>query len=77
MLADFFTKPLQGKRFQFLRDLILNIQSAAVHRSMLVDNNTEDALLQSGSRQNPINQIYLIRWRERERERESREEDRE
>jgi sporulation protein YlmC with PRC-barrel domain len=67
MLADFFTKPLQGKRFQFLRDLILNIKSAAVHRSVLVNNNTEDALLQSkfkteSNRPNPLHTV------ERERE---------
>jgi len=62
MLADFFTKPLQGKRFQLLRDLILNIQSAAVHRSMLVNNNNEDALLQSelkteSNRPNPLDTV--------------------
>jgi hypothetical protein len=37
MVADFFTKPLQGKRFQILRDLILNKQDSSVlqYRSML------------------------------------------
>jgi len=37
MVADFFTKPLQGRRFQILRDLILNKQSSSVlqYRSML------------------------------------------
>ncbi len=69
MLADFFTKPLQGKRFQILRDLILNVQSAAVHRSMLVDNNTEDALLQSGFK-TESNRPNLLDTVERERERE-------
>jgi hypothetical protein len=44
MLADFFTKPLQGKRFIFLRNLILNIDSTAVHRSVLVNNNNGSAL---------------------------------
>jgi len=47
MIADFFTKPLQGKRFQILRDLVLNIQSAVGHRSVLVNNNFEDALPQN------------------------------
>jgi hypothetical protein len=27
MIADFFTKPLQGKRFQVLRDIILNLNA--------------------------------------------------
>jgi hypothetical protein len=27
MIADFFTKPLQGKKFQILRDIILNRRS--------------------------------------------------
>jgi len=37
MVADFFTKPLQGKRFQILRDLILNKQDSSVlqYRSIL------------------------------------------
>ena len=37
MVADFLTKPLQGKRFQILRDLILNKQDSSVlqYRSML------------------------------------------
>jgi len=53
MIADFFTKPLQGKKFQMLRDLVLNIRPEAVHRSMLVNNNFEDALPQNESqRQN-------------------------
>jgi len=47
MLADFFTKPIQGKRFQILRDLILNINSATVHRSVLVNINSTYALPQN------------------------------
>ncbi len=37
MIADFFTKPLQGKRFQIFRDLILNIKadSTEQYRSVL------------------------------------------
>jgi hypothetical protein len=38
MIADFFTKPLQGKRFQILRDIILNRSSedfALQYRSVL------------------------------------------
>lgn len=39
MLADFFTKPLQGKQFFKLRDLIMNIESSSPyhssHRSVL------------------------------------------
>jgi hypothetical protein len=37
MLGDFFTKPVQGKRFQILRDILLNIDSTVDHRSMLVN----------------------------------------
>ncbi len=47
MLADFCTKPLQGKRFLFLRNLIFNIKSAAVHKSEMVNNDNESALLQN------------------------------
>ena len=62
MIADFFTKPLQGKKFQMLRDLVLNIRPEAVHRSMLVNNNNEDALLQSelkteSNRPNPLDTV--------------------
>jgi len=37
MVADFFTKPLQGQRFQVLRDIILNQENISVsqYRSML------------------------------------------
>jgi hypothetical protein len=36
-LGDFFTKPIQGKRFHILRDILLNIDSTVDHRSMLVN----------------------------------------
>ncbi len=50
MLGDFLTKPIQGRRFQILRDIILNIDSAVDHRSVLVNNNIKDAqLAESGS----------------------------
>ncbi len=49
MIADFFIKPLQGKRFMKLRDMILNISSefedlgtSLEHRSML-DNSMKNA----------------------------------
>jgi hypothetical protein len=45
MLGDFFTKPIQGRRFQILRDIIFNIDSAVAHRSVLVNNNIKDAQL--------------------------------
>jgi len=45
MIADFFTKPIQGKRFQYLRKLILNIDYPDGHRSVLGNKNTEDAQL--------------------------------
>jgi hypothetical protein len=37
MIADFFTKPLQGKRFKLLRDIILNrdATSDSQYRSVL------------------------------------------
>ncbi len=37
MLGDFFTKPIQAKRFQILRDILLNIDSTVDHRSVLVN----------------------------------------
>jgi hypothetical protein len=37
MLGDFFPKPIQGKRFQILRDIILNIDSTVEHRSVLLN----------------------------------------
>jgi hypothetical protein len=44
MIADFFTKPIQGQRFYLLRDMILNINSSTVHRSVLGNRNHMDAL---------------------------------
>jgi hypothetical protein len=43
MVADFFTKPIQGLRFQHLRDIALNIKPPTVHRSVLEDSISEDA----------------------------------
>ena len=37
MLGDFSPKPIQGKRFQILRDIILNIDSTVEHRSVLLN----------------------------------------
>jgi len=42
MVADFFTKPLQVKRFRAIRDVILNITPLVDHRSVLVNNKKED-----------------------------------
>jgi len=44
IIADFFTKPLQGRRFEILRDVILNVHSSAVHRSMLANSQGAYAL---------------------------------
>jgi hypothetical protein len=49
MIADYFTKPIQGKQFQLLRNMILNIDSSAVHRSMLVDNIDTNVLLEEST----------------------------
>jgi len=43
MIADFFTKPIQGLRFQYLRDMILNINPSTVHRSVLTNSKFEVA----------------------------------
>ena len=44
MLADFFTKPLQGSAFKKMRSIILNMpdtdKSSIEHRSMLVNKNS-------------------------------------
>jgi hypothetical protein len=47
MIADYFTKPTQGKRFLVLRNLILNlnIDHPIVHRSVLGNRNTINAQL--------------------------------
>jgi len=42
MVANFFTKPLQGKRFRAIRDVIVNITPLVDHRSVLVNNKKED-----------------------------------
>jgi hypothetical protein len=44
MIADFFTRPIQGQRFYLLHDMILNINSSTVHRSVLGNRNHMDAL---------------------------------
>ena len=45
MIADFFTKPIQGQRFQLLRNLILNIDYPIGHRSVLENSLKMDAQL--------------------------------
>jgi hypothetical protein len=45
MIADFFTKPIQGQRFQVLRNLILNIDYPIGHRSVLGNSEKTDAQL--------------------------------
>jgi hypothetical protein len=49
MIADFFKKPVQGKKFQIFRDLILNRQentgstdSTSQYRSVLGNSNTQN-----------------------------------
>jgi hypothetical protein len=42
MVADFFTKPLQGKRFKIIRDVILNLTLLVDHRSVLVNSKKEN-----------------------------------
>jgi hypothetical protein len=47
MLADFFTKPLQGAIFRKFRDVILNVadspsQASQNHRSVLENKNEQD-----------------------------------
>jgi hypothetical protein len=46
MIADFFTKPIQGKKFQTMRDIILNrnCTSASQYRSVL-GNSTEGIIV--------------------------------
>jgi len=49
MIADFFTKPIQGRKFQIFRDIILNrstASSALQYRSVL-DNNRNDTIVQT------------------------------
>jgi len=41
MIADFFTKPLQGRRFQILRDIILNRGNISVSQYRSVLGNSE------------------------------------
>ena len=50
MIADFFTKPIQGQRFQILRSLIMNIDYPIGHRSVLGNNIKMDAQLDESSR---------------------------
>ena len=45
MIADFFTKPIQGQRFEILRNLIMNIDHPIGHRSVLGNNIKMDAQL--------------------------------
>jgi hypothetical protein len=42
MIADFFIKPLQGKHYQVLRDIILNIDSSVEHTSVLTNMSEEE-----------------------------------
>jgi hypothetical protein len=45
MIADFFTKPIQGKMFKVIRDMILNLTPSVDHRSVLVNSTRENAQL--------------------------------
>jgi hypothetical protein len=45
MIADFFTKPLQGRRFQVLRDLILNKRDSSTLQYMSVLGNSITGIL--------------------------------
>ena len=51
MIADFFTKPIQGRKFQMLRDIILNRKEESVlqYRSVL-GNNTQDFIVKTDSK---------------------------
>jgi hypothetical protein len=49
MVADFFTKPIQGKRFQIMRDIILNRRSAEQYRSVL-ENREEKNIVMADAR---------------------------
>ncbi len=48
MIADFFTKPIQGRKFQIFRDIILNRHptSALQYRSVL-ENNGNDIIVKA------------------------------
>jgi hypothetical protein len=50
MVADFFTKSLQGKRFQLLRDLILNqldLDSLVLQYRSMLGNSTNNSIVQT------------------------------
>jgi len=64
MIVDFFTKPIQGKRFQILRDIILNRSdiSFSQYRRVLV--NSENNIEYCGKKE--INRQFNMRKRERD-----------
>jgi len=43
----FFTKPIQGKRFREIRDVILNVNPSNEHRSVLVNSTSETVQLKN------------------------------
>ena len=56
MVADFFTKPIQGKRFQILRDIILNRNnpdaSTSQYRSVLGNSTSQNIVsVETGARE--------------------------
>ena len=69
MIADFFTKPIQGKKFQLMRDIILNraSESALQYRSVL-ENSTQNNIVQTDSKTEDISKTE----REREERKESK-----
>jgi hypothetical protein len=72
MVADFFTKPIQGKLFQILRDIILSHRdtSALQYRSML-GNSTRQNILQADTNVQAVHRVGITEGFEREVERES------
>jgi flagellar biosynthesis/type III secretory pathway ATPase len=47
MIVYFFTKPIQGKRFREIRDVILNVNPSNEHRSVLVNSTSETVQLKN------------------------------
>jgi len=64
MIVDFFTKPIQGKRFQILRDIILNRSDISFSQYRRVLGNSENNIEYCGKKE--INRQFNMRKRERD-----------
>ena len=70
MIADFYTKPLQGKQFYYLRDMIMGHTNMAVkerveekeQEAQNKKQNTKKSTAHIGAQQYKISNNFTVQW---------------